>query len=44
MRGMNKNRLAAFVAGFAPAAGALAIFPRLAGEVFEPSLRPDAQD
>jgi hypothetical protein len=44
MSGMNKNRLAAFVAGFAVAAGAPVIFPRLAEEVLELSLRPGAQD
>jgi len=41
---MNKNRMAAFVAGFAPAAGALVLFSWPAEEVFKPSLRPDAQD
>lgn len=41
---MNKNRLAAFVAGLAPAAGALVLFSWLAEEVFKPSLRPGAQD
>ena len=41
---MNKNRLAAFVAGFALAAGALVLFSSPAEQVFEMSLRPGAQD